>query len=112
MGKHTVWTCDVCGKQVNDNSENNFQVNLYSSGSVMGNFSKVFEGIICDSCTDKKSTQEILFAVAEEGKKATSLIKVASVTFKAIKVDNTLEGVPVKALAADSITEPIEEIKH
>ena len=108
MGKHYVWTCDICGKQVADNSENNFQVILATSGSVMEGHAQGFDGIICDDCTAKKSTQEILFEVAEVGKKATSLIKVASVTFKALKVDNTLEGVPVKALAAEPIEEPVE----
>jgi hypothetical protein len=106
--KRTIWECDLCGKQVKDNSENNFQVNLDTSGNAISAFSKAFDGIICDDCAAKKSTQEILFAVAEEGKKATQLIKVASVTFKTLKVDNTLEGIQVKAVAVE---EPIIEPK-
>ena len=97
MGKHYVWTCDVCGKQVKDGSENNFQVALSPSGMEPSKGMSVFDGIVCDDCTAKKTAQEILFEVAEAGKKSTNLIVVDSVTFKKISVDNTIAGVELKS---------------
>jgi hypothetical protein len=96
VGKQIIYTCDVCGVQVEDDPESNVAVGLSSSGTIEGR-SRSFDAFVCADCSAKKSMLEILVGVSDVAKKETKLIEVGSITLKALNVDSTIKGIPVKA---------------
>jgi hypothetical protein len=98
VGKQIIYTCDVCGVQVEDNPESNVAVGLNSSGTIEGR-SRSLDAFVCTDCTTKKAMIEILVGVSDAAKKETKLIEVGSITLKAVNADSTLRGIPVKGSA-------------
>jgi hypothetical protein len=98
MGKQIIYTCDVCGVQVEDNPVSNVAVSLNSSGSING-LSAGFDAFVCADCAIKKSMPEILVGVSDAAKKEKKMIAVASITLKAVNDNGTIKGIPVKQSA-------------
>jgi len=99
MGKQIIYTCDVCGVQVEDNPDSNVAVSLNSSGGING-LSAGFDAFVCADCATKKPMPEILVGVSDAAKKEKKLIVVGSITLKPVNDDGTIKGIPVKASAA------------